>query len=51
MKNPKTVYRRLQTLLGKKHNNLQVAHYQKHFPEHQLQEDPVRGTVYFKNSE
>ncbi|XP_036975370.1 hypoxia up-regulated protein 1 [Acanthopagrus latus] len=51
VKNPKTVYRRLQTLLGKKHNNPQVAHYQKHFPEHQLQEDPVRGTVYFKNSE
>ncbi|XP_073335178.1 hypoxia up-regulated protein 1 [Pagrus major] len=51
VKNPKTVYRRLQSLLGKKHNNLQVAHYQKHFPEHQLQEDPVRGTVSFKNSE
>ncbi|XP_076607074.1 hypoxia up-regulated protein 1 [Chaetodon auriga] len=51
VKNPKTVYRHLQSLLGKKHNNLQVALYQKRFPEHQLQEDPVRGTVYFKNSE
>ncbi|XP_070839383.1 hypoxia up-regulated protein 1 [Chaetodon trifascialis] len=51
VKNPKTVYRHLQSLLGKKHNNLQVALYQERFPEHQLQEDPVRGTVYFKNSE
>ncbi|XP_051257465.1 hypoxia up-regulated protein 1 [Dicentrarchus labrax] len=51
VKNPKTVYRHLQSLLGKKHNNPQVALYQKRFPEHQLQEDPVRGTVYFKNSE
>ncbi|KAF3841550.1 hypothetical protein F7725_007412 [Dissostichus mawsoni] len=51
MKNPKTVYRHLQSLLGKKHNNLQVALYQKRFPEHQLLEHPVRGTVYFKNSE
>lgn len=51
VKNPKTVYRHLQSLLGKKHGNLQVAVYQKRFPEHQLQEDPVRGTVYFKNSE
>uniref|UniRef100_A0A4W6DG24 Hypoxia up-regulated protein 1 n=1 Tax=Lates calcarifer TaxID=8187 RepID=A0A4W6DG24_LATCA len=51
VKNPKTVYRHLQSLLGKKHNNIQVALYQRRFPEHQLQEDPVRGTVYFKNSE
>ncbi|XP_040006269.1 hypoxia up-regulated protein 1 isoform X2 [Xiphias gladius] len=51
VKNPKTVYRHLQSLLGKKHNNLQVALYQKRFPEHQLQEESVRGTVYFKNSE
>ncbi|TNN80112.1 Hypoxia up-regulated protein 1 [Liparis tanakae] len=51
VKNPKTVYRHLQGLLGKKHDNLQVALYQKRFPEHQLVEDPVRGTVYFKNSE
>ncbi|XP_059207198.1 hypoxia up-regulated protein 1 [Centropristis striata] len=51
VKNPKTVYRHLQSLLGKKHNNLQVALYQKRFPEHQLEEDPVRGTAYFKNSE
>ncbi|KAI3373683.1 hypothetical protein L3Q82_021961 [Scortum barcoo] len=51
VKNPKTVYRHLQSLLGKKYSNLQVALYQKRFPEHQLQEDPVRGTVYFKNSE
>ncbi|XP_038564044.1 hypoxia up-regulated protein 1 isoform X2 [Micropterus salmoides] len=51
VKNPKTVYRHLQSLLGKKHDNPQVALYQKRFPEHQLQEDPVRGTVYFKNSE
>ncbi|KAK2828923.1 hypothetical protein Q5P01_019957 [Channa striata] len=51
VKNPKTVYRHLQSLLGKKHKNPQVALYQKQFPEHQLQEDPVRGTVYFKSSE
>lgn len=51
VKNPKTVYRHLQSLLGKKHDNLQVALYQKRFPEHQLQEDPVRGTVFFKYSE
>ncbi|KAG7224627.1 hypothetical protein INR49_011380 [Caranx melampygus] len=51
VKNPKTVYRHLQSILGKKHNNPHVALYQKRFPEHQLQEDPLRGTVYFKNSE
>uniref|UniRef100_A0A3B4XKR5 Hypoxia up-regulated protein 1 n=1 Tax=Seriola lalandi dorsalis TaxID=1841481 RepID=A0A3B4XKR5_SERLL len=51
VKNPRTVYRHLQSILGKKLNNPQVALYQKRFPEHQLQEDPVRGTVYFKNSE
>lgn len=51
VKNPKSVYRHLQSLLGKKHDNLQVALYQKRFPEHQLKEDPVRGTVYFKYSE
>lgn len=51
VKNPKTVYRHLQSLLGKKHDNLQVALYQKRFPEHQMQEDPVRATVNFKNSE
>ncbi|KAM3868715.1 hypoxia up-regulated protein 1 [Diretmus argenteus] len=51
VKNPKVVYRHLQSLLGKKHDNPQVALYQKRFPEHQLLEDPVRGTVYFKNSE
>ncbi|KAK5859282.1 hypothetical protein PBY51_003361 [Eleginops maclovinus] len=51
VKNPKTVYRHLQSLLGKKHDNLQVALYQKRFPEHQLLEHPVRGTVYFKTSE
>nr|XP_040038748.1 hypoxia up-regulated protein 1 [Gasterosteus aculeatus aculeatus] len=51
VKNPTTVYRHLQGLLGKKYDNLQVALYQKRFPEHQLLEDPVRGTVYFKNSE
>ncbi|XP_029029495.1 hypoxia up-regulated protein 1 isoform X2 [Betta splendens] len=51
VKSPKTVYRHLQSLLGKKHDNPQVALYQKRFVEHQLQEDPVRGTVYFKSSE
>ncbi|XP_070699725.1 hypoxia up-regulated protein 1 [Pempheris klunzingeri] len=51
VKNPKSVYRHLQSLLGKKHDNLQVALYQKRFPEHQLQEDPVRGTAYFKYSD
>uniref|UniRef100_A0A3B5Q4F4 Hypoxia up-regulated protein 1 n=1 Tax=Xiphophorus maculatus TaxID=8083 RepID=A0A3B5Q4F4_XIPMA len=50
VKNPKTVYRHLQSLLGKKHDNLQVKVYQRCFPEHQLQGDPVRGTVYFNNS-
>ncbi|TKS83822.1 Hypoxia up-regulated protein 1 [Collichthys lucidus] len=51
VKNPKTVYRHLQSLLGKKHKNPQVALYQKRFPEHQLEEDAVRGTVYFKYSD
>ncbi|XP_030601791.1 hypoxia up-regulated protein 1 [Archocentrus centrarchus] len=51
VKNPKSVYRHLQSLLGKKYNNHQVDLYQKNFPEHQIQEDPVRGTIYFKNSE
>lgn len=51
VKNPKSVYRHLQSLLGKKHDNPQVALYQKRFPEHHLQEDPARGTVCFKNSE
>ncbi|XP_055082797.1 hypoxia up-regulated protein 1 isoform X2 [Periophthalmus magnuspinnatus] len=51
VKNPKTVYRYLQLLLGKKLSNPQVALYQKRFPEHLLQEDPQRGTVYFKYSE
>lgn len=51
VKNPKTVYRHLQSLLGKKHDNLQVALYRRRFPEHQLQEHPVRGTVFFKYSE
>ncbi|XP_016522599.1 hypoxia up-regulated protein 1 isoform X3 [Poecilia formosa] len=50
VKNPKTVYRHLQSLLGKKHDNLQVKVYQRYFPEHQLQGDPVRGTVYFNSS-
>ncbi|PWA27286.1 hypothetical protein CCH79_00020292, partial [Gambusia affinis] len=50
VKNPKTVYRHLQSLLGKKHDNLQVKVYQRCFPEHQLQGDPVRGTVHFNNS-
>ncbi|XP_074528927.1 hypoxia up-regulated protein 1 [Halichoeres trimaculatus] len=51
VKNPKTVYRHLQSLLGKNYDNPQVALYQKRFSEHQLQKDPVRGTVVFKNSE
>lgn len=51
VKNPKMVYRHLQSLLGKKHDNLQVKVYQKRFPEHQLQENPVRGTVYFNCSQ
>ncbi|XP_049598142.1 hypoxia up-regulated protein 1 [Syngnathus scovelli] len=51
VKNPKSVYRHLQSLMGKKHNNPQIALYQKRFPEHQLQVDPVRETVYFKDSE
>ncbi|XP_061606984.1 hypoxia up-regulated protein 1 isoform X2 [Phyllopteryx taeniolatus] len=51
VKNPKTVYRHLRNLMGKKHNNLQVALYRKQFPEHQLQVNPVRDTVYFKDSE
>uniref|UniRef100_A0A1A8GZE9 Hypoxia up-regulated protein 1 n=1 Tax=Nothobranchius korthausae TaxID=1143690 RepID=A0A1A8GZE9_9TELE len=51
VKNPKLVYRYLQSLLGKRHDSPQVALYQRRFPEHQLHEDPVRGTVYFKSSE
>lgn len=51
VKNPKTVYRHLQSLLGKSYDNPQVALYQKRFSEHELQKDPVRGTVVFKNSE
>ncbi|XP_017158724.1 hypoxia up-regulated protein 1 isoform X2 [Poecilia reticulata] len=50
VKNPRTVYRHLQSLLGKKHDNLQVKVYQRCFPEHQLQGDLVRGTVYFNSS-
>ncbi|XP_073685468.1 hypoxia up-regulated protein 1 [Garra rufa] len=51
VKNPKAVYRFLQSILGKKADNPLVAQYQKHFPEHQLQRDEKRGTVYFKFSE
>ncbi|XP_034034750.1 hypoxia up-regulated protein 1 [Thalassophryne amazonica] len=51
VKTPKVVYRHLQSLLGKKHSNHQVALYQKRFPEHQLLENPTRGTVFFKHSE
>nr|XP_046181829.1 hypoxia up-regulated protein 1-like isoform X2 [Oncorhynchus gorbuscha] len=51
VKNPKFVYRYLQSLLGKKHDNPQVAFYQKRFSEHQLVEDASRGTVVFRNSE
>uniref|UniRef100_A0A8C7CT47 Hypoxia up-regulated protein 1 n=1 Tax=Oncorhynchus kisutch TaxID=8019 RepID=A0A8C7CT47_ONCKI len=51
VKNPKFVYRHLQSLLGKKHDNPQVAVYQKRFPEHHLVTDESRGTVLFSNSE
>ncbi|XP_055797622.1 hypoxia up-regulated protein 1 [Salvelinus fontinalis] len=51
VKNPKFVYRYLQSLLGKKHDNPQVAFYQKRFSEHQLVKDVSRGTVVFRNSE
>uniref|UniRef100_A0A4W5NKI3 Hypoxia up-regulated protein 1 n=1 Tax=Hucho hucho TaxID=62062 RepID=A0A4W5NKI3_9TELE len=51
VKNPKFVYRYLQSLLGKKYDNPQVAFYQKRFPEHQLVKDASRGTVLFRNSE
>uniref|UniRef100_A0A673YTQ2 Hypoxia up-regulated protein 1 n=1 Tax=Salmo trutta TaxID=8032 RepID=A0A673YTQ2_SALTR len=51
VKNPKFVYRHLQSLLGKKHDNPQVAVYQKRFPEHHLVTDASRGTVLFSNSE
>uniref|UniRef100_A0A8C1WDF5 Hypoxia up-regulated protein 1 n=1 Tax=Cyprinus carpio TaxID=7962 RepID=A0A8C1WDF5_CYPCA len=51
VKNPKVVYRFLQSILGKTADNPQVAQYQKHFPEHQLQRDEKRGTVFFKFSE
>lgn len=51
VKNPKVVYRYLQSLLGKTADNLQVEQYKKHFPEHQLLQDENRGTVYFKYSE
>uniref|UniRef100_A0A8C7KMS1 Hypoxia up-regulated protein 1 n=1 Tax=Oncorhynchus kisutch TaxID=8019 RepID=A0A8C7KMS1_ONCKI len=42
VKNPKFVYRYLQSLLGKKHDNPQVAFYQKRFSEHQLVKDASR---------
>ncbi|XP_077360542.1 hypoxia up-regulated protein 1 isoform X2 [Festucalex cinctus] len=51
VKNPKTVYRHLQNLMGKKYSNPQAALYRKRFPEHQLQADPARSTIYFKDSE
>ncbi|XP_051973432.1 hypoxia up-regulated protein 1 [Xyrauchen texanus] len=51
VKNPKVVYRFIQSILGKTADNPQVAQYQKHFPEHQLQRDDKRGTVHFKLSE
>lgn len=51
VKNPKVVYRYLQSLLGKTADNLQVEQYQKHFPEHQLLREEKKGTVYFKYSE
>lgn len=51
VKNPKVVYRYLQNLLGKTADNPQVLEYQKRFPEHQIQKDEKRGTVYFKYSE
>ncbi|KAJ8399013.1 hypothetical protein AAFF_G00416800 [Aldrovandia affinis] len=51
VKNPKVVYRYLQDLLGKQKDNPLVALYQKRFPEHQLEKEESRGTVFFKNSE
>ncbi|KAG1970509.1 hypoxia up-regulated protein 1 [Pimephales promelas] len=51
VKNPKVVYRFLQNILGKTADNPQVVQYLKHFPEHQLERDEKRGTVYFKFSE
>lgn len=51
VKNPKVVYRYIQNLLGKTAENPQVAQYQKHFPEHQIEKDEKRGTVIFKYSE
>lgn len=51
VKNPKVVYRYIQNLLGKTADNPQVVQYQKHFPEHQIDRDEKRGTVYFKYSE
>uniref|UniRef100_A0A673YVK6 Hypoxia up-regulated protein 1 n=1 Tax=Salmo trutta TaxID=8032 RepID=A0A673YVK6_SALTR len=46
VKNPKFVYRHLQSLLGKKHDNPQVAVYQKRFPEHHLVTDASRGSLF-----
>ncbi|XP_036381450.1 hypoxia up-regulated protein 1 [Megalops cyprinoides] len=51
VKNPRVVYRYLQDLMGKRHDNPMVALYQKRFPEHNLEKDESRGTVFFKNSE
>ncbi|KAL0994666.1 hypothetical protein UPYG_G00125520 [Umbra pygmaea] len=51
VKNPKFVYRHLQSLLGKKYDNPQVSVYQTRFPEHKLVKDEGRGTVLFRNSE
>ncbi|XP_048093279.1 hypoxia up-regulated protein 1 [Alosa alosa] len=51
VKNPKVVYRYIQSLLGKREDNPQVSLYKQHFPEHQIEKDEERGTAIFKLSE
>ncbi|XP_063058751.1 hypoxia up-regulated protein 1 isoform X2 [Engraulis encrasicolus] len=51
VKNPKVVYRYIQSLLGKRHDNPQVALYSKRFPEHQLEKDTERDTTVFRHSQ
>ncbi|XP_062392611.1 hypoxia up-regulated protein 1 isoform X1 [Sardina pilchardus] len=51
VKNPKVVYRYIQSLLGKREDNPQVLLYKQHFPEHQLEKDEQRGTTIFRLSE
>uniref|UniRef100_A0A8D2D204 Hypoxia up-regulated protein 1 n=1 Tax=Sciurus vulgaris TaxID=55149 RepID=A0A8D2D204_SCIVU len=50
IKNPKATLRYFQHLLGKQADNPHVALYRARFPEHELNFDPQRQTVYFQIS-